>query len=348
MRKALLIALVLNCFGLTPALAAQTTNISVRNCVNINTGDARLVSAKVTKCGKNEKLVKLLLPVTEPASVAHAGPGMPIDFFTGHDGDFYIDTTAKKIYGPRVAGVWGAGSSMVGEVGPIGKTGAALISGASAPDTQTGFIGDFYLDITAKIIYGPKTERAGWGVGSSIAGPQGPIGPQGPTGATGASGAAGGFGAYGSFYDTTTVTLTQNVATPIPLGVTQFASGVSITSGSRITFSSTGKFNITFSSQIIKEDAGDDTISIWLCKSSNGGSCTNVPWSNTDMVFSGSNARNVAAWNFFVEATSGDYYQLMISSAGTTLKTKILSTGSQGTPARPEIPSTIVTVNQVG
>jgi hypothetical protein len=135
---------------------------------------------------------------------------------------------------------------------------------------------------------------------------------------------------------------------PIPLGVTQFASGVSITSGSRITFSSTGKFNIAFSSQIIKEDTGDDTISIWLCKGSNGGSCTNVPWSNTDMVFSGSNARNVAAWNFFVEATSGDYYQLMISSAGTTLKTKILSTAGQSNPNRPEIPGTILTVNQVG
>jgi hypothetical protein len=66
------------------------------------------------------------------------------------------------------------------------------------------------------------------------------------------------------------------------------------------------------------------------------------------MVFSGANARHVAAWNFFVEANSGDYYQLLISSAGTTLKTKILSTAGQSTPSRPETPGTILTVNQVG
>lgn len=348
MRKVLSIALALSTMGLSPEIALASSNVAVRNCVNIATGEARLVSAKVTKCSKSERLVKLVIPVLEPESLVHTGTGAPIDFQTGHDGDFYIDASAKKIYGPRLAGVWGAGSAMIGEVGPIGKTGSALISGVTAPDSQTGFVGDFYLDITSKIIYGPKSDRAGWGVGSSITGPQGPAGSQGPTGATGAAGAPGGFGAYGSFYDTTTVTLLQNVATAIPLGVTQFANGVSIADGSKISFSKTGKFNITFSSQVIKEDNGDDVISIWLCKGTNGGACTNIPWTNTDMVFSGLNSRHVAAWNFFVDVTSGEYVQLMISSAGTTLKTKILSTSGQSSPTRPEIPGTILTVNQVG
>lgn len=348
MRKVLSIALLISFSGVSPVQAAESSRVSVRNCVNINTGDARLVSDKVTKCSKNEKLVKLVIPAIEAESLVHTGTGAPIDFQTGHDGDFYIDASAKKIYGPRLAGVWGAGSAMIGEVGPIGKTGSALISGVTAPDTQTGFVGDFYLDITTKIIYGPKSDRAGWGVGSSITGPQGPAGSQGPTGATGAAGAPGGFGAYGSFYDTTTVTLLQNVATTIPLGVTQFANGVSIADGSKISFSKTGKFNIAFSSQVIKEDNGDDIISIWLCKGTNGGACTNIPWTNTDMVFSGLNSRHVAAWNFFVDVTSGEYVQLMISSAGSTLKTKILSTAGQSSPTRPEIPGTILTVNQVG
>ncbi|MFM6842092.1 MAG: hypothetical protein ACKOVI_06750, partial [Candidatus Planktophila sp.] len=337
MRKVLSIALLFNLVGIAPLHAGEISRTSVRNCVNIATGEARLVSEKVTKCSKSEKLVKLVIPAFEPQSLVHAGSGAPVDFQTGHDGDFYIDSAAKKIYGPRIAGVWGAGSSMIGEVGAVGKTGAALISGMAAPDSQTGFVGDFYLDITTKMIYGPKTERAGWGVGSSITGPQGPVGSQGPTGPTGAAGAPGGFGAYGAFYDTTTVTLTQNVATPIPLGVTQFASGVSIADGYKISISKTGKFNIAFSSQVIKEDNGDDVISIWLCKGTNGGACTNLPWTNTDMVFSGLNSRHVAAWNFFVDATAGEYFQLMISSAGTTLKTKILSAPAQSSPARPEI-----------
>lgn len=345
MRKILSFALLAMFINTVPASAAESATLSIRNCVNSITGEARLVSAKVTKCTKNEKLVKLVIPAIEAESLVHTGSGAPIDFQTGHDGDFYIDAVAKKIYGPRLAGVWGGGSSMVGEVGPIGKTGSALISGITPPDTQTGFIGDFYLDINQKIIYGPKTERAGWGVGSSITGPQGSVG---ATGATGATGAPGGFGAYGSFYDTTTVVLTQSVATAIPLGVTQFANGVSIAGGSKITFAKDGKFNIAFSSQLIKEDNGDDVISIWLCTGSNGGPCNNVAWSNTDVLFSGAGARHVAAWNFFVEAVSGDYFQLMISSSGTTLKTKILSAPAQSAPARPEIPGTILTVNQVG
>lgn len=351
MRKLSLILIVALIQFPTSAHAADIKTQQIQNCVNIKTGEARLVSSKVSKCAKTEKLVKLVVPIIEPQSLVHTGAGAPVDFQIGHDGDFYIDAIAKKLYGPRIAGIWGAGSSMVGEIGPIGKTGAALISGATIPDTQTGFIGDFYLDYSTKIIYGPKTERGGWGVGSSITGPQGasgPVGPQGPQGPAGTNGAPGGFGAYGYFYDTTTVTLVQNVATPIPLGITQFASGVSIQEGSKITFARSGKFNISFSSQLTKEDTGEDIISIWLCKGSGASLCTNVNWTATDLVFTGANARHLAAWNFLVDASVGDYYQLMISSSGVTLKTKILSVPAQSLPARPEIPSTILAISQVG
>lgn len=356
MRKIILASLLLSMVPIS-AHAADLVQTPVKNCVNTVTGEARLVSAKVTKCGKNEKLVKIVVPVLVPDSLVHTGTASPADFLTGHDGDFYIDVVGKKIYGPRIAGVWGAGISMIGEPGPVGKTGASLISGNSAPDPLAGTLGDFYLDVTAKMIYGPKNERTIWGVGTSIsgatgaqgsAGSPGAPGPAGPAGAPGAAGAPGGYGKYGSFYDTTTVTLIQSTATAIPLGVTDFSDGISVTDGSRITFSSSGKFNIAFSTQLLKEDNGTDTVTIWLCKGSNGGSCTNVPWSGTNLYLVGADARYVAAWNFFVNAQSGDYYQLMISSSGTTLKTKILSTPATALPNRPEVPGTILTVNQVG
>ena len=144
------------------------------------------------------------------------------------------------------------------------------------------------------------------------------------------------------------MTLVQNQATPIPLGVTDFASGISIVDGSKIRFATSGKFNIAFSTQLLKADNGTDTISIWLCKGTNGNTCTNVPWSSSDLYLVGADARFVAAWNFFVDAVSGDFYQLMISSSGITLKTQISSTPTQTNPSRPEIPGTILTVNQVG
>jgi len=32
----------------------------------------------------------------------------------GVDGDFYINTAANTIFGPKAAGVWGSGTSIVG------------------------------------------------------------------------------------------------------------------------------------------------------------------------------------------------------------------------------------------
>jgi hypothetical protein len=39
------------------------------------------------------------------------------DEYDGSDGDFYINTTTHYIFGPRTAGVWGAGTSLVGPAG---------------------------------------------------------------------------------------------------------------------------------------------------------------------------------------------------------------------------------------
>ncbi|HTF49428.1 MAG TPA: hypothetical protein VK735_18455 [Pseudonocardia sp.] len=43
---------------------------------------------------------------------------------TGVDGDFYIDTTADAIYGPKAAGAWGGATSLIGPTGSTGATGA--------------------------------------------------------------------------------------------------------------------------------------------------------------------------------------------------------------------------------
>lgn len=354
MRKILplISTIILIAISTPPVEAANTT---VRNCVNIKTGAARLVSA-TAKCKSGEKLVTLVVPPVDIAliSIVHSGKTPPIDNTIGHDGDFYVDTTLNQIYGPRTNGIWGLPVNLAGSQGKAGINGSTIVSGEGAPDLVIGLYGDFYLDTKNIKLYGPKNERVGWGIGISLVGPQGPTGatgPQGPAGANGANGsngATGGYGSYGSFYDTSTVVLTKDVATAVPLNSTSFANGISIVGGSKITFASAGKYNIAFSSQVTKADSGDDTVSVWLCKGANGAACTNIPWSNTDVIFSGNNSRHVLAWNFFVNVNANEYVQLMISSAGTTLQTSIVSVPAQSTPTRPEIPGTIVTVNQVG
>lgn len=224
----------------------------------------------------------------------------------------------------------------VGEQGPTGDDGANGVAGdkgEAGPRGESGVKGDA----------GPQGA-------TGPAGPQGDQGPpglrgeQGEQGPAGLQGAAGGFGSYGSFYDTTTVTLPQNQATPVPLNTTDFADGISIVSGSQITFAVAGKFNLMFSSQLEKGDAGTDLVSIWLRK--NG---SNLPWTNTDVVItsSGANSRHLVALNFFIDVAVSDFFQLMMTST-TSSQMVIRAVGTQTNPARPEIPSTILTVNQVG
>jgi hypothetical protein len=55
----------------------------------------------------------------------------------GVDGDFYINTTTETIFGPKTAGVWGAGTSLIGPQGPQGPPGAAGNPGGA--DTQVQF-----------------------------------------------------------------------------------------------------------------------------------------------------------------------------------------------------------------
>ena len=170
----------------------------------------------------------------------------------------------------------------------------------------------------------------------------------GETGVAGTSGTSGSSGItpattkyYGSFYDTT---LQGNSgatsANTMTFNTTDFASGVSIVDNSKITFANTGKYDIQFSAQFDKTDSGTDDVEVWLSKNGN-----NVDWSSTSLSLTGNNAKLVAAWNFFVDASAGDYYQLKWHS--NDLDMRILARAGQSNPSRPEIPSIILTVNQV-
>jgi hypothetical protein len=115
-----------------------------------------------------------------------SGAGIPSTSI-GKVGDFFIDTVGKVLWGPKNATNWGAGAALVGPQGLPGKT---VLNGAGAPAAALGTVGDFYIDVTAKAIYGPKT-AAGWGAATSLIGPTGPQGPQGIQGIPGTNGTNG-------------------------------------------------------------------------------------------------------------------------------------------------------------
>jgi len=84
-----------------------------------------------------------------------------------------------------------------GSQGIAGADGKTVLNGAGNPANSFGNNGDFYINTTSNILFGPKANGV-WPIGISLVGPQGPIGLTGPTGATGATGLAGPVGATGS------------------------------------------------------------------------------------------------------------------------------------------------------
>jgi Collagen triple helix repeat (20 copies) len=139
------------------------------------------------------------------------GAGAPSNGL-GNNGDFYINDVSWMIYGPKISGTWPAGVALIGPQGITGATGATGIagpqgstgtsgntiwSGSGVPSNSLGNNGDFYIDIVASFIYGPKLSNA-WPAGISLVGPQGIQGIQGPTGSQGIQGPAGIAGSAGS------------------------------------------------------------------------------------------------------------------------------------------------------
>lgn len=53
-----------------------------------------------------------------------SGSGVPAAEL-GVDGDFYIDTTAHTLYGPKTTGAWGSATSIVGPQGEAGTVNLA-------------------------------------------------------------------------------------------------------------------------------------------------------------------------------------------------------------------------------
>jgi len=148
---------------------------------------------------------------------------------------------------------------------------------------------------------------------------------------------------YGSFYDTTTqVALSTSSAYAMKFNTTDLSNGVSIVSSSQITFASAGVYNIQFSAQFQRSNTGNDTIEIWP-----GISGSYIPNSNTILSITGAAAANpvVAAWNFLINVTQGQYFSLYWKV--TDVNISIASLTGRTNPVRPDIPSIILNAQQI-
>jgi hypothetical protein len=147
---------------------------------------------------------------------------------------------------------------------------------------------------------------------------------------------------YGQFSSTQTQSGSADTAYSATFDTTDFSQGVSLVSGSRITVSNTGLYNIQFSSQLHTTANQAVDFSIWFAMTG-----SNIANSNTDFTIEkiAGGGYVVAALNFLTRITSGSYVELKYSK--TTDQGQLLAQGTQSTPTRPATPSVIVTVTQI-
>jgi hypothetical protein len=152
---------------------------------------------------------------------------------------------------------------------------------------------------------------------------------------------SGATGYCGTFYDTQIQTNSgANQVNLLKYRNSDITDGISIVTDNKITMANAARYNIQFSAQLDKTDSGVDFVDIWLRK--NG---SNVDHSNTRVEMPKVDAKLVAAWNWVVEASANDYFEIAWSSADADMR--IYAEGTQTTPTRPAIPSVILTVTQV-
>ena len=141
---------------------------------------------------------------------------------------------------------------------------------------------------------------------------------------------------YISVYHTASITPTQNVSGSFIYSTVATSSGISVVSGSRITFANTGIYNLQFSTQLFT--ATGATVDIWLKR--NG---VNIANSGTKIGPTSNNTYHVPAWNFVDTFTSGSYVELAYQSDQTNTQFQyVAATGNI-----PAIPSIILSVTQV-
>ena len=134
--------------------------------------------------------------VTPGINTLLSGKGAP-KLTLGIDGDFYIDTKAMNIYGPKTKGKWPAAVSLKGTAGTNGTNGTNGSTGATG---ATGAKGTATNGVDGAT--GPTGASGSSGSGSAgspgATGATGATGPAGPTGTPGATGAQGPIGTTGN------------------------------------------------------------------------------------------------------------------------------------------------------
>jgi hypothetical protein len=160
------------------------------------------------------------------------------------------------------------------------------------------------------------------------------------------AGTAGVFGWWGSFWDTTdqTVTSTTQAYVVTLNNADTNNDGVSVVSSSQLTVANAAVYRVSVSYQFVNTDSQAHDVVFWFRKNgtdiADSASKVTVPSTH-----GGALGHQVTMVEIVQKLAAGDHIQLVWKADNTSIKIETLPAGT--TPVHPQIPSVIVTVNQL-
>jgi hypothetical protein len=198
------------------------------------------------------------------------------------------------------------------------------------------------------------------GVTQLVAGPNISLSPSSGVGQVTITSAGGGIGgntttgSYGSFYDTGSYPITSTTeAYSASLGTTYISNGVYISGSNgdktKVYFTNAGVYNYQFSAQFSNNSGQNEIVNIWIRKGNDGGSSSDIAYTNSQFVIpqktGGADGELITSLNYYINAATGDYVQLMYQAESTTVTLK--TNPANTTPTTPVSPCLIVTANRI-
>jgi hypothetical protein len=151
---------------------------------------------------------------------------------------------------------------------------------------------------------------------------------------------------YGAFQDSTNqVAANTTTAYAVTFNTTDFANGVTLASGSRITVADAGIWNLQFSIQFTNTTNASQDVDVWFRVNGTNSANSNSRFGFAPRKGAGDPFHTIAAMNYFLSLNATDYVEIMWRPTDTGVSIEQYAAGTS--PTRPAVPSAIVTMSFV-
>ncbi len=150
---------------------------------------------------------------------------------------------------------------------------------------------------------------------------------------------------WGCFYDTSRQATTANTATAVHWNFAAASNTATITNNTsglptRVSIQSEGIYKVFYKIQMLKQDIGNDELSIWIRKNSAA-----YPFSHQYFTIYGGSIKNSFIGNYYLDLGDRDYIEVFYSVKNTN--SQIMSNPTSNNPSRPSTPGAYLIIEKI-